>query len=79
MFNTVTVSETAIPQSKTNKYDNALRRRKELALELQVAFEKFSRLDSEMVFMHRKSVEDTQKALEEVVRLVEEYKSTLGW
>jgi hypothetical protein len=56
-----------------------MKRRKELGLELQLAFEKFSRLESEIQFLHKQTVIDAQRALEEVVRLVEEYKSTLGW
>jgi hypothetical protein len=79
MFHTVTVTETVIPASKMDSYDRAMKRRKELGLELQVAFEKFSKLESKLEFLHKQSVTDTQRALEEVVRLVEEYKNTLGW
>jgi hypothetical protein len=79
MFHTVTVTETVIPASNMDSYDRSMKRRKELGLELQLAFEKFSRLESEIQFLHKQTVIDAQRALEEVVRLVEEYKSTLGW
>jgi len=73
------VTETVIPTSDDLRYTTAMHRRKELAIELHLAFEKFSQLEAEMQFMHRKNVEDTHRALEEVVRLVDKYKRNLGW
>ena len=75
----LTVTQNVIPQSDMARYDKALTKKEQLSKAITLAQQHFQEAEHKMHFLHKKDVEETKVALEELIAACNAYKKNLGW